>query len=207
MTAAFTLYGNVNSQPAARIALFFRLAGLPFSYRHVDLPTQQQKTPGYLAINRFGRVPTLVHEGRSLSESSVILTYLAEQTGQFGGRDAGEKLRLAEWLSWLADVLLPVQRCRALRKFKGDPNALPWVEASAANGLALFDQHLAGHDFIEGGRVTIADIFAFPWIDLLEESGVDAAKYPNIQAWAARIRAQPGFKPQYDLMPTQDAEC
>lgn len=207
MTAAFTLYGNVNSQPACRVALFFSLAGLPFSYRHVDLRTHQQKTPEYMAINRFGRVPTLVHDGRSLSESSVILTYLAEQTGQFGGRDAGEKLRLAEWLSWLADVLLPVQRARALRKFNGDANALPWIDAAATNGLALFDAHLAGHDFIEGGRVTIADIFAFPWIDLLDESGLDAARYPNVQAWAARIRALPGFKPQYALLPTQDAEC
>lgn len=207
MTAAFTLYGNNNSQPATRIALFFRLAGIPFTYRHVDLRGGQQKTAGYLAINRFGRVPTLVHGDLALSESNVILPYLAEQTGKFGGRDAVEKLRLAEWLSWLADVLLPVQRARAVRKFNGDANALPWIDASAASGLALFDQHLAGHDFIEGGRVTIADIFAFPWIDLLEESAVDAAKYPNIQAWAARIRALPGFKPQYELMPTQDAEC
>ncbi|SMH48408.1 glutathione S-transferase family protein [Azospirillum agricola] len=207
MTAAFTLHGNSNSQPAFRIALFLRLAGIPFTYRHVDLRSGQQKTPGYLAINRFGRVPTLVHGDLALSESNVILPYLAEQTGKFGGRDAVEKLRLAEWLSWLADVLLPVQRARAVRKFNGDANALPWIDASAASGLALFDQHLAGHDFIEGGRVTIADIFAFPWIDLLEESAVDAAKYPNIQAWAARMRALPGFKPQYELMPTQDADC
>ena len=207
MTAAFTLYGNANSQPAARIALFFRLAGIPFAYRHLDLRNGQQKTPEYLAINRFGRVPTLVHGALSLSESSVILTYLAEQTGAFGGRDANETLRLAEWLSWLADVLLPVQRARAVRKFNGDANALPWIDGSAATGLTLFDQHLAGHDFIEGGRVTIADIFAFPWIDLLAESNIDVAAYPNIQAWAARFREQPGFLPQYQLMPTEDADC
>ncbi|WP_298375478.1 glutathione S-transferase family protein [Azospirillum sp.] len=206
MTAAFTLHGNVNSQPATRIALFFRLAGIPFSYRHVDLRNGQQKTPEYLAINRFGRVPTLVHGAHSLSESSVILTYLAEQTGKFGGHSAAEKLRLAEWLSWLADVLLPVQRARAVRKFNGDANALPWIDASAATGLALFEQHLAGRTFIEGERLTIADIFAFPWIDLLTESAVDPAKYPNIQAWADRVKAQPGYAPQYELLPAHDAE-
>ncbi len=207
MTDAFTLYGNSNSQPACRVALFLNLAGVPYAYRHVDLRNGQQKTPEYLAINRFGRVPTLVHGERSLSESSVILTYLAEQTGTFGGRDAAEKLRLAEWLSWLADVLLPVQRARAVRKFNGDVNALPWIDGAAATGLGLFEQHLAGHDFIEGGRLTIADIFAFPWIDLLEESAVNPAQYPNIQDRADRIRKQPGFKPQYALMPTHDASC
>ena len=207
MTAPFILYGNVNSQPATRIALFFRLGGIPFQYRHVDLRNGQQKSPEYQAINRFGRVPTLVHGDRSVSESSVILTYLAEQTGQFGGRDEIEKIRLAEWLSWLADVLLPVQRARAVRKFNGDANALPWIDASAASGLKLFDQHLAGRSFIEGDRLTIADIFAFPWIDLLNESAIDAKDYPNVQAWADRIRAQPGYKPQYELMPSADAEC
>lgn len=206
MTVPFVLHGNLNSQPATRIALYFRLAGIPFSYRHVDLRNGQQKTPEYLAINRFGRVPTLVHGAQSLSESSVILTYLSEQTGKFGGHSAAEKLRLAEWLSWLADVLLPVQRARAVRKFNGDANALPWIDASAATGLALFDQHLAGRTFIEGERLTIADIFAFPWIDLLTESAVDPNKYPNIQLWADRIRAQPGYVPQYELLPAHDAE-
>ncbi|WP_372395433.1 glutathione S-transferase family protein [Azospirillum sp. HJ39] len=206
-TAPFILYGNVNSQPAARIALFFRLAGIPFGYRHLDLRSGQQKTPEYGAINRFGRVPTLVHGERSISESSVILTYLAEQTGRFGGRDADETIRIAEWLSWLADVLLPVQRARAVRKFHGDANALPWIDAAAASGMALFDRHLSGHGFIQGERLTIADIFAFPWIDLMNESAMEAKDYPNVQAWADRIRAQPGYKPQYELMPQADAEC
>ena len=204
MTAAFTVHGHFNSQPATRVVLFLTMAGVPFTYRHVDLRGGQQKTPGYLAINRFGRVPTLVHGDVSVSESGVILTYLAEKTGKFGGRDEREKLKLAEWLSWLADVLLPVQRARAVRKFNGDANALPWLDTGAASGIALFDEHLAGREFIEGGRVTIADIFAFPLIDLVEEANIDIAKYPNVQAWHARMQVQPGVKRQYDLMPQQD---
>ncbi len=204
MTAAYTVYGQYNSQPATRVVLFLSMAGEPFAYRHVDLRTDQQKSPGYLAINRFGRVPTLVHGDVSVSESGVILTYLAEKTGKFGGRDEREKLKLAEWLSWLADVLLPVQRARAVRQFNGDRNALPWLDAAAASGLAQFDRQLAGRSFIEGERVTIADIFAFPWIDLVEEAAIDIAKYPNVQAWHARMLTQPGAKRQYDLMPRQD---
>ena len=204
VTAAFTVHGNFNSQPATRVVLFFSMAGAPFAYRHVDLRGQQQKRPEYLAINRFGRVPTLVHGDVSVSESGVILTYLAEKTGQFGGRDEREKLRLAEWLSWLADVLLPVQRARAVRKFNGDANALPWLDAGAASGMAQFDDHLANHSFVDGERLTIADIFAFPLIDLVEEASIDIGKYPNVKAWHARMLAQPGVKRQYELMPQQN---
>lgn len=204
MTAAYTVYGHFNSQPAMRVVLFLSMAGEAFVYRNVDLRGGQQKTPEYLAINRFGRVPTLVHGDVSVSESGVILTYLAEKTGKFGGRDARESLKLAEWLSWLADVLMPVQRARAVRQFNGDRNALPWLDAAAASGLALFDQHLSGHEFIQSDRVTIADIFAFPWIDLVEEANIDLAKYPHVQAWHTRMLAQPGAKRQNDLMPRQD---
>ncbi len=204
MTADYTVYGHFNSQPAARVVLFLALAGVPFAYRHVDLRSGEQKGSDYLAINRFGRVPTLVHGDLSLSESGVILTYLASTTGQFGGRDERETLRLAEWLSWLADVLLPLQRARAVRTYNGDPNALPWLDAGAASGLAQFDRHLAGRRFIEGDRPTIADIFAFPWVDLADEAMLDLADHPNAQAWHARMLALPGAKRQYDLMPRQD---
>lgn len=204
MSDAFTVYGHFASQPATRIVLFFSMAEVPFVYRHVDLKGQQQKTPDYLALNRFGRVPTLVHDDVALTESGPILSYLAEQTGQFGGRDDAEKRRLQEWLSWLADALLPVQRARAIRLFKQDPAALPWVDAQAANGLKQLNQHLEGKEFLEGGRVTIADIFAFPWIDLADEAAIDLASYPNVAAWRERIRALPGVKPQYELMPKGD---
>jgi glutathione S-transferase len=204
VTAAYTVYGHYASQPATRVVLFLSMAGEPFAYRHVDLRNGQQKTPEYLAISRFGRVPALVHGERRLSESGVILTYLAEQTGKFGARDTGEALRLAEWLSWLADVLLPLQRARAIRRFGGDTDALPWLDKGAANGLTQLDAHLGGHSFVDGDRPTIADIFAFPLIDLAGEATADIARYPNVQAWHARMLALPGCKPQYELMPQHD---
>ncbi|WP_029007347.1 glutathione S-transferase family protein [Azospirillum halopraeferens] len=206
MTAAYTVHGHFASQPATRVVLFLSMADQPFVYRHVDLAGGQQKTPEHLAVTRFGRVPALEHGDVRLSESGVILGYLARTTGRFGGSDPREDLRIAEWLSWMADALLPIQRARAIRRFNLDPAALPFMDAAAAGGLRQFDAHLAaGTGFVEGGRVTIADIFAFPWIDLLEESGIDVADFPNVRAWHARMLEQPGCRRQYDLMPRPDA--
>lgn len=204
MTRDLTVYGNFNSQPAARVVLFLSMADVPFAYRHVDLRARQQKSPEYLAISPFGRVPALRHGDLCLSESGVILSYLADQTGRFGGTDERETLRLAQWLSWIADVLLPLQRSRAIRRFGLDPNAKAFMDGAAAAGMAQLEEHLAGKDFVEGGRVTIADIFAFPFIDLAPEADIDLAAYPTIKAWYQRMLAQPGCKGQYDLMPQQD---
>ena len=35
-------------------------------------------------VNEMGEAPVLLHEGRSLSQSGVILDYLAERTGRYG---------------------------------------------------------------------------------------------------------------------------
>lgn len=207
MSAAYTVYGHFASQPATRVVLFLSMAEQPFTYRHVDLAGGQQKTPEHLAVNRFGRVPALEHGDVRLSESGVILGYLARTTGRFGAHDRREDLRIAEWLSWMADALLPIQRARAIRRFKQDANALPFMDAAAANGLRQLDAHLAGGGFVEGGRVTIADIFAFPWIDLLDEAAIDPATYPNVQAWHARMLEQPGCRRQYDLMPRASTDA
>lgn len=205
MTTEFTVFGHFNSQPATRVVLFLSMADTPFSYRHVDLRGGAQKQPEYLAINRFGRVPALVHGDVRLAESGVILTYLAEQTGRFGGRDQAERLSLAEWLSWLGDGLLPIQRARALRRFQNDPSALPYLDRQAVVGVQSLERHLAaGPPFIAGDRVTIADIFAFPWLDLAEESALDLTPYPAVLAWLARMKVLPGVKSQYDLMPKSD---
>ncbi|NYZ10944.1 glutathione S-transferase family protein [Azospirillum sp. RWY-5-1] len=204
MPAGFTVYGNFHSQPAARVVLFLSMADTPFTYRHVDLKSKQQKSPEYLAISPFGRVPALRHGDLCLSESGVILTYLADRTGKFGGRNEVETLKLAQWISWMADVLLPLQRSRAIRRFGLDPNAKPFMDAASASGMTQLDAHLAGKNFVEGGRVTIADIFAFPFIDLAPEADVDLAAYPHIKAWYEGMLTLPGCRRQYDLMPQQD---
>lgn len=204
MSTAFTVYGHFQSQPASRVTLFLSMAGEAYAYRHVDLKAGQQKTPEYLAISPFGRVPALRHGDVTLAESGVILSYLAEKTGRFGSDDDAEHWRIQQWLSWMADVLLPVQRARACRLFGRDPDARATFDAAAASGLARFDQHLTDRAFVEGGRVTIADLFVFPWIDLLHESGIDRDTYPALAAWHARMLEQPGCKGHYDLLPTGD---
>ena len=45
----------------------------------VDRDNHQQKSPEYLALNPAGRIPTLLHNGLAISESSAICLYLCEQ--------------------------------------------------------------------------------------------------------------------------------
>src|SRR5438046_3327496 len=81
-----TLDGSFTSSSSYKPMLYLALAGLPFSFRTVNLKVSVQSTPEYLAINRWGVVPTLRHRGLTILQSNVILDYLARTTRHFEGR-------------------------------------------------------------------------------------------------------------------------
>jgi glutathione S-transferase len=50
--------------------------GVPFNSHYINLTKFEQHSPEYLKINPAGQVPTLVHGGRVLTESTVINEYI-----------------------------------------------------------------------------------------------------------------------------------
>jgi len=50
--------------------------GVPFVSRYIDLKAFEQHHPDYLKINPAGQVPALLHDGRVLTESTVINEYI-----------------------------------------------------------------------------------------------------------------------------------
>jgi Glutathione S-transferase, N-terminal domain len=91
-----TLYGSFTSSSSYKPMLYLALARLPFSFRTVNLKTGAQKTPEYLATNRWGVVPSLRHRGLTILQSNVILDYLArpgtsraERSNRGGRRASG----------------------------------------------------------------------------------------------------------------------
>jgi len=59
-----------SSSMAPHIAL--HEIGVPFERRPISLAKKENRTPAYLAINPEGHVPTLLIDGRPLTESSRL---------------------------------------------------------------------------------------------------------------------------------------
>src|SRR5260370_41324051 len=92
--------------------LYLALAGLPFSFRTVNLKYGVQKEAPYLAINRWGVVPSLRHRGLTILQSNAILDYLARETGHFEGATEQERWQAREGRAWEADHSIAVTRVR-----------------------------------------------------------------------------------------------
>ncbi len=72
------LYGAPQSTCSQRVRFVLNAKGLAFEEVRLDLFSGDQLKPDYLALNPNGVVPTLVHDGRPVIDSSVIMEYLEE---------------------------------------------------------------------------------------------------------------------------------
>ena len=110
----------------------------------------------------MGEVPVLVHGSRKLSQSGVILTYLAERTGKFAPQGEDERLEALRWIIFdnqkVNGFLGPYRFLHIFARPPGDPAVLAFLKARIDGNLAIVDQRLAGRDFVLGQRPTIADL-------------------------------------------------
>jgi len=202
--AEYTLYGFAQSGNAYKPALALELAGADWAPRFVDYFGGETRTPGYRAINVMGEVPVLEHRGRHLSQSGVILDYLAETLGQFGPRDTDERREILRWLLFDNHKLTSYTATyRYMRTFLKDPDpaVLAEFQRRAQAAWTVLAAHLQGRSYVVGDRFTIADISMCGYLFFDDEIGVDWSVYPSIRDWLGRIRGEPRWRHPYKLMP------
>ncbi|QPC43538.1 glutathione S-transferase N-terminal domain-containing protein [Kaustia mangrovi] len=201
----FTLYCFAQSGNAYKAALMLSLCGADWTPRFVDFFNGEARTPDYRAINEMGEVPVLVHGGRTLSQSGVILDYLAELFGRFGPADSDERREILRWILFDNHKLTSyVATYRFLRTFakERDPAVMEFLRGRAHAALGILDGHLEGRSFVALDRLTVADLSLCGYLYWPDEIGVDwAGDYPNIERWLARIAQEPGWVHPYELMP------
>jgi glutathione S-transferase len=207
-TPEYRLYCFAQSGNCYRVALMLNLIGADWVPVFVDFFVGgETRTPEYRAeINEMGEAPVLAHGARKLSQSAVCLTYLAERSGKFRPEGEGERLECLRWLVFdnqkVNGFLGPY---RFLKNFAPNPNPggeaflLPRIVAN----LAIVDRRLSKAPYLLGARPTIADISLVGYLYYpVDEFGFDIARdHPAIGAWMERIKALPGWKHPYDLMP------
>ncbi|MGH6674616.1 MAG: glutathione S-transferase family protein [Xanthobacteraceae bacterium] len=207
--AQYEIYCFAQSGNAYRVALMLNLIGADWKPLFVDFfGAGTQRTPEYRAnLNEMGEVPVLVHGAKKLSQSGVILTYLAERAKKFLPRGEEERLEALRWIIFdnqkVNGFLGPYRFLLNFAKQPGDPAVMAFLKGRIDGSLAIVDHRLAKTPFILGESPTIADLSLVAYLYYpADEFGFDiAAEHKNIAAWLDRIKALPGWAHPYDLMP------
>jgi glutathione S-transferase len=148
----------------------------PMSFRHKDM-----RAPAFLALNPEGKVPTLLVDGRPLTEVAAILFYLARRFPEAGllppdGIEA--EAQVISWMSFIASTLHPARK-----------QGLEY--AQQVYGIA--DRRLGDGWAI--GRYSIADIHLFRlYWRLFNALKPPPEMFPNLTAHHARMMARPAVQ-------------
>jgi glutathione S-transferase len=204
----YKLYCFAQSGNAYRAALMLNLVGADWQPVFVDFFKGETRTPKYRAeVNEMGEAPVLVHGAKKLSQSGVILTYLAERTGQFKPEGEDEQLEALRWIIFdnqkVNGFLGPYRFLKNFARPAGDPAVLAFLKGRIDGNLAIVDKRLSQAPFVLGERPTIVDLSLSAYLYFpAAEFGFDiAAEHKNIGAWLDRIKALPGWVHPYELMP------
>ena len=200
------LYCFGESGNAYKCALALTLAKVDWQPIFVDFFNGGTRTPEFRAINEMGEVPVLVDGDVTLTQSGVILTYIAEQTGELGGKTTAEQREVLRWLLWDNHKLsTQAGTTRFLSNFlpaeKRPEAVIPFFQGRLKAAYAVLNAHLAERDWIVGNGVTIADLSCCGYLYYPEPFGFDRKDWPHLDRWLDRISALPGWKHPYDLMP------
>ncbi|KAJ1299660.1 hypothetical protein OPQ81_009112 [Rhizoctonia solani] len=189
--------------------------GLQYTFRNIDIRTNEQKEEWYLKINPNGRIPALVDPLRgnfAVFESAAILLYLSQhydKDKKFSYDPVTEPDFYSEQLQWIFFAhggIGPIQG-QAGHFYRFAPEPIPYVLDRYINEVkrlySVLDGRLAGRDYLVGpgkGRYGLADMNTFPWVSVHRWAGVENMDdYPNVQAWLNRISERPQVKKGLDV--------
>jgi glutathione S-transferase len=173
------------SSMAVHIAL--HEIGVPFEPRAISFAKGEQHAPDYLSLNPDGKVPTLLIDGRPLSEVAAILFYLAKrypEAGLLPRDDIEGQAQAISWMSFAASTLHPARR-------RGVEHAM--------QVYAIPDKRLGDKDWAIG-VYSIADIHLFRLFWRLTNSlDLPAGTFPNLSRHYDRMMSRPAVRQTIEL--------
>jgi glutathione S-transferase len=194
------LYDFKSSPNCQRVKIVLAEKNLPYQIVPIDLRAQEQKTPDYLKLNPYGKVPVLTDDDTVLYESCIINEYLEEKypNPPLLPKEPGKKAKARILVDYgMAHFDGPYQKLRTeLMKEPQEQNKQ--VIDSAKNELKKllqrFESELGDHQYLTGD-FSLVDADLLPRLTRLEGFGVlPDPSLPRLEKYMERMKARPSVK-------------
>lgn len=191
-----TLYYTRGSCALASL-LCLEFAQAQYRVERVDFSKQQQRSAEYLQVNPRARVPALVTDQGTLTETPAILLYIA-QTHRAAGLapfdDPYALGKLNEFNSYLC-ATVHVAHAHGSRAYRwaDDEAAQKAMRAKVTQNMTdcfdMIERHMLQGPWVLGDSLSACDPYLFTIAGWLERDGVDIARFPKVAAHFARLAA------------------
>jgi GST-like protein len=178
-----------------KVALCLEESGLPYQAVPVDTRKGEQHAPDFLALNPNAKVPVIVDGETTVFDSSAILLYLAEKTGQFLPAPA-QRGEMLSWLLFTASGIGPFSG-QAVHFKHYAPEPIPYAinryDFEAWRHWQLLNERLATREFMVGDSYSLVDMAVWGWARAVPfVLGAEAwDKLPHVKRLFDAINARP----------------
>jgi maleylacetoacetate isomerase len=183
-----TLYSYFRSSTAYRVRIGLHLKGLAFRTVPVNLLKSEQAGESYKQVNPSMGVPTLVHDGYSLTQSLAILNYIdniaPEPPLAFGNNE--ELAYVREIALTVATDIHPLTNLRVMSHLGMDEEEKgEWYKHWTGKGLdaveALLQKRNWHGDYACGNNVSVADLCIVPQLYSARRFKLPLDNYPILR--------------------------
>ncbi|KAI0500077.1 hypothetical protein KFK09_018285 [Dendrobium nobile] len=204
--ATVTVYGPPISTAVSRVLTCLLEKDVPFQLAAVDMAKGQHRSPDFLKLQPFGKVPAFKDENTSLFESRAICRYICDKYADQGykglyGRGLLDRARIDQWLEAESQnfeppsLVLVFQLAFAPRMgVKQDSKVIEVNERKLAKVLDVYEQRLGESRFLAGDEFTLADLSHLPNGHHLANRENLIKSRKNVGRWWEEISSRPSWK-------------
>ncbi|KAF8727903.1 hypothetical protein HU200_018471 [Digitaria exilis] len=198
------LLGMWASPFVVRVKLALSLKGLSYEYVEEDFSTKSELLLRSNPVHK--KVPVLIHHGKPICESSIILQYIDEAFAGTGPSllpaDPYERAIARFWAAYIDDKMLAAWTQATKGKTEEErAEGMKQTLATVATLEGAFRDCSKGKPFFGGDSVGYLDVFLgglLGWVRAYEKLGVktfDPEKTPLLVAWAERFWSLEAVEP------------
>lgn len=193
--------GGIGETKDMRVQWGLEEMGLPYEVRAWDYLGGETDGPEFAALNPFGQLPVLEHDGLVLSESAAILIHLAESCGRLIPDDPHGREQVRQWCFAAMATVAPALSMTSMYDaglLGGDPAARDFLTGIGRRWLAGLERRLEGRDWLTGEDFTVADICLAGVLREVRDSEL-MDDFPRVNAFYARAFARPAWRRTREL--------
>ncbi len=196
-----TLWGGATSRTLRAHWMLHEL-GLDYEPRLIGSRTGATQTDAFKQLNPKEKIPVLVDDEFTLTESVAIVTYLGDTYGSGSGLVpepfTRNRARYNEWASFIqmeldAHTLYVLRKHRDLAGIYGEaPAAVATAIGGFAKQVAVADEALRGSAHLIGSKFSAADLLLVSCLDWAAAYGLELT--PGLDEYRLRIRERPAYR-------------
>jgi len=197
----FRLYGFY-TQNSLKTLYVLEEVGADFEFQFVDLANGENKTAAFAEKTPIGKVPVLEHDGEYLFESGAICRYVANvMDSPLYPADKMQRARVDQWMDffsvhlghWFNKLYFEAVIKPKFKLGGVDEAGIAEARKYAGIQMGVLDERFADSSWLANDALSIADLFAFAYIEQHRIVDFPIDDYANVKAWFECIDAREGI--------------